>query len=310
MKLSLKREDLSLWLISLCLAALIWLFVTAQPQPEVTGFPEWSLNVPVEVRDLPPGLILSEELKPVEVRLAAPQSQREEIRRSLRAYLLLGGLKAGKNIVRVRVTPPPVGKIVAVEPAYLELTLEAVTEKKVPVEVSLVGMPALEFAMGHPLVRENEVTLRGSPTALAKVAQVVAQVDVGEATADVETEAPVHALGEDGNPVEGIVVEPSQVHVQVPVFRRWAAHAVRVRVVTVGEVPPGYQVRGVTVEPVLMDVLVPPNAPSPAEVKTEPVDLREKTASFTTTVNLVPPPGGAVRYPTVQVHVEIVPEGT
>jgi YbbR domain-containing protein len=174
MLLRLLSENLALKLISLAFAVVLWFFVMGERRHEVTHI------VPVTYKGVPEGLIIANQVPgSVEVAVSGP--------RALLAHLVaadmaidvdLAGSEAGVTSFR-RVEESlslPAGLIVTrVSPAYLDVKLERIRDKKVPVRVVVSGEPAPGFRLRRLRVTPTQVTVSGAESELKAISEVVTE---------------------------------------------------------------------------------------------------------------------------------------
>lgn len=127
-------------------------------------------------------------------------------------------LGEGKHTITLEVTGLPTGVHGSVSPETVEVTIEKITTKEVPVVVkadaSLVGNG---YQVGEGTASPATVTVKAASSIVDQVEQVVANVSIPEGTkTDYTTTAQLQALDATGNPV-AVKIDPERVQVRVPI---------------------------------------------------------------------------------------------
>lgn len=271
------KENLSSLLLAFIMSLLVWASAVSSADPtEERVLPS---PVPIQVRGLAPDLtVVGSPPLTAQVTLRAPRSVWGQLTQD-RVHLVvdLSGLGPGTHSVplmaRVNLRP---ARIVALEPAAVSLTLEALHTRTVPVRVRALGTPAVGYRAQTPQVTPTEANVVGPSSAVARVAQVLAEVNLTGLRAGVVETVPLLPVDPDGQVVEGVRVEPESARVVVQIQQLGGYRDVAVKVVIEGQVAAGYWVTSITVTPPVVTVYSSnPEAVSvlPGFVETEPLVL-------------------------------------
>ena len=288
---------LGVLLISLLLALAMWAFVIQRDNPVQTERIE-GIDL-VEVGERPPATQL---LQPLPEHVTAIVKTHDELLPSLsansfQAEVSLAGLPPGLQRVDVDVVASvsPV-EIVRVIPPVLDVRLVRVVTQTVAVELVTEDEeflpPAFELQQGATLT-PTEVSIVGPRPRVEEVASLVAELSVAEATRTIRRVVPVVPVDEDGRRVSGVSVIPERIEVVVGIGPRENAREAAVRVVTEGELPSGYRLRELVVEPRQVTLLGPEEALAEVGnfIPTEPVVLSTATNDLRMQMALEIPPG-------------------
>lgn len=289
-------SDAGLLLLSLLLAFGTWAFVLdrtdAIQQETITG-------IPLEVSGIPTGSRLA--TTPPES-VAAVVTAGDELLPSLdassfSAHISLSDLAPGlyRVPVEVEASVGPV-QVVGVRPPELDVRLEAIITDTVPVEAITVGEERLSPAYQVTAVPEPEpaeVQIVGTTADVERVAYGRAELSVAEASAVVQRMVAVTPVTEDGQPVEGVTVQPEQVQVRAVVARRPNARDVGIWVETEGSLPEGYRLAQFLVSPAQVTLLGDPEdlLALGSSIPTLPVDISRAADDLRIQVALDLPPG-------------------
>ena len=293
---------------SVAVAVALWVYVLNQQDPVSTR----SITVNIEPWNVAKGMeLLSVEPDKLTLVLRGRQSLLDRAQENIQARVDLSNARVGSQEVVVQVVARPPGvEIVRMSRRKVRVVMDTSVAAKRPVIVDTRGLPAEGFRALAPSSEPATVTVRGPASLVARVAKVVATVDISGASATVSQQVDVEARDEAGLAVSGVRVEPDRVKVVVPLRR------VNVKVVPVWPdltpPAPGYRVASVTVRPA---VVVLSGAPAALEkvqyVATETVDIGGLRRRATFSVRLRVPGGVAVvgaASAQVRVTVERMPE--
>jgi len=170
----LLSENLALKLISLAFAIVLWFFVMGERRHEVSHI------VPITYKGVPEGLIISNQVPgSVDVAISGPRALLSHLTAGDMAIVVdLAGAEAGvTSFKRLEETLRiPAGLTVTrISPAYVDIKLESVRDKQVPVRVVLSGEPAAGFRVRRIRVVPARVTVSGAESELRAVSEVVTE---------------------------------------------------------------------------------------------------------------------------------------
>ena len=263
-------------IMSLALAVLVWLVSTEESDPtRIQQFPQ---SVPVSLARLPDGMMVVGDFNGrVRVTLRTTASSWGSLSTDdFVAEIDLEGLEVGVHRlpVEVEVDRRP-ARLIQVEPEFIEVELELNLTRTVPVRVQIVGESPLGYLRRSPTVEPIEVMIGGPESYVERVVDVVATVSVQDAIADVEGEFVLSPLDADGHTVDYVVLMPDVVSVRIPIEISGYYRRLPVKVISVGEVAPGYRITGISINPPSATVFGSPEviAALPGFIETEPIDL-------------------------------------
>jgi hypothetical protein len=177
---------------SLLLAVTLWFFVMGEKKAEFSF-----ADVPVEFINKPPDMVVTRQSpRSVNLRVSGSRSLLATMSSSsLKAVMDLEGAKPGKmvfNDLSEAVKLPNGTKIASISPAAVELTLEALTAKRVPVTVDLQGEPASGYVVQGVSVEPPFVEVNVGESEAAQLQQLLTRpVDIAGETKPVAREVPL-----------------------------------------------------------------------------------------------------------------------
>ncbi|WP_424659302.1 CdaR family protein [Desulfofundulus sp.] len=295
-------RNLSLQILSLLMALILWVYVTNEQNP----VDERLFNVSLQGRGIPDGCLVTGMPPTVNVRAQGSRGQLTILTPGdFQAVVDLSGVKPGENELTVNVNAPPGIRILQVSPSRVRVQVDRIVEKEVPVEVTFKGEPGPGHSIMAATVEPPLVHLKGPERLVGNVTRVTATVDVQGAEATLEKSAVLTGLP------RGVIVHPSAVKVTVPVLAM-PEKEVPVEPQVRGTPAAGYQVEEVRAEPGTVQVSAPAQTLAALQrVSTVPVDIGGASENVVRKVNLVAPGGGVVLRPDqvwVTVRLSPVPE--
>jgi YbbR domain-containing protein len=123
---------------------------------------------------------------------------------------------------------------------------------------------------------ETHATVSGPASRMEKVTEVRAILDVSQANQDIDRDITLAAYDENGVIVEGVAIEPAQVHVSMPITQRGGYRNVTVKAIVTGQVASGYRLTNITVSPLTVTVYsADPGVINnlPGYVETQPLNI-------------------------------------
>lgn len=244
-------KNLGTLLLSFVLAVTVWAsaVVTADPNQDGAFQP-----IIIEQIGLAPDLLLTNEIPELAVMtIKAPRSIWEQLNRqpdAVRAWIDLTGLAAGEHEVKVNtaIALSPI-RIQSVEPAIIKIVLEQYTSKSLPIQVNVRGEPPLGYRKGQPQITPEEVTISGPASAVNRVVNASATLDISGSSQSVKASVQVRALDETGSAVGGVVLSPKEISILQPISILGGYKNVAVKVITTGQLAEGYRLTNITVTP-------------------------------------------------------------
>ncbi len=206
-------KDWSLRLLSLAFAIMLWFFVVGEEKAEIT------INVPLEIVNLPASLIISNDIpSAIEVRVYGPRSLVRSIATErISKVINLKGVKPGKITEQIAPDTLPLPKgveVLRVQPRFVEIELEQLIRKRLPVKPVIVGKPAHDFKLGAVYVEPAYVVISGPKSQVSPLKDIkTLPVDIKNATARVVKKTGLVAEGSHLN------IEPALVEVRVEIMR-------------------------------------------------------------------------------------------
>ncbi len=233
------RHNWGYKLVALLLAILLWLWVPERARPNT------ETPVPLLVKGIPNNLVITSKM-PSSVSVSIQGSDSSQIT----AVLDLSTGVKGEKTYPVVISAQGKIKNFDVTPDRVDVTLDELKEKSVPVTVNLTGSIASGYDKANPIVRPATVTVRGPDKSLAKINKALVEVSLANATETIQVPATVLLQDASGQPISGpdpfrpiITIQPQEVSIIIPVTKKdLSSKAVPVRVTTMGTPGNGFAV--------------------------------------------------------------------
>jgi YbbR domain-containing protein len=212
--LSSLSDNWVLKLLSLAFALVLWFFVMGERKLEV-GY-----TVPLELKNVPKEMMVANEVPSlVDVRLSGPRTllmnlSPKDISISVDLVDLKPGMTSFKRLEE-RLNIPSGVKVTRLSPSFIDVKLERIREKTVPLKVVINGMPAEGFQLGAIQLQPDQVVVEGAESEIKDVNEVATDpVDVEGTKENFTLMVPISYRGKytwlnDGEAVEvRVSVEP------------------------------------------------------------------------------------------------------
>ena len=305
-------RNLGSFLLAFLLALTVWILAVIAADPDETRV--YPRGIPLEITGQDPRLIIIGDVpRQVNLTLRAPQSIWAQIISSenqVRAVIDLAGRATGQHTVpvQVQIQVSPV-RIIDINPETIELTLEPLASRSLPIDVVVNGQPAIGYQRGDLEQSLKEVTISGPESLVSQAERAMVEVKIDGARATVTNEATIRILDGEGKLLRGVTTSTEKMTVQVPISQQGGYRDIAVKVVVRGQQANGYRLTNISVNPPAITVysgdpeLV---AALPGFVETEPLNLNEASQDIELSLGLNLPPGiSVVGEQTVQVEVGI-----
>ncbi|MDX9993548.1 MAG: CdaR family protein [Anaerolineales bacterium] len=292
-------RNLSTFLLAFFLAVTVWIMAVIAADPDETR--NYPRNLTLEVTGQDPRLIITNDLpRQVNLSLRAPQSVWDVLatETQVRAIIDLAGLGAGTHRlpIQLQIGLSPV-RVVSLVPEEVDVTLEALGSRSLPIDVLVTGQPAIGYQAGKVEASQQEVNISGPESLIARAVKAQAEIKIEGGRATIGLDAPIKILDEDGNVLNGIIPNIEKVFVQVSITQQGGYRDIAVKVVVRGQPANGYRLTNISVTPPAITVYSgDPNlvAALPGFVETEPLNLNGASRDIELSLSLNLPAGISV----------------
>ena len=280
--------------MALAIAIVIWAYANEGQSPRVSR----ELRLPLDVRKVEPGCVVTSAPKTVKVLLEGGRTHVNSAAAepdAITAYVNLRGKASGRHVMPVIVRLPEgfTGLVSGTPvPSEVPIRLGEKVQRTLKINVQFVGSPPVGYQFGAPQLSPSRAVVSGTAEHVNAVARLVAAVDTGGSPAgSIDGDFLVIAQGKDGEHVHGVDVTPEKVHLRMELLEAPASRAVFVSLDVVGQPPFPYKVSSVEVHPQTVTVVGrPERLMKVTTLRTEPVQLANRTKTFSQSVRVIAPP--------------------
>jgi YbbR domain-containing protein len=234
------------------MAIAVWVTaVTAQDPNEQNIYPR---AVPVEIIGQDPSLVLvDDELRQITISINAPGSIWRRLRTEqnlVRATADLSELGPGNHNVEVQPTiNVRPAEVISIAPQFINVTLEPLATRNVPIRLVREGEPAIGFQAEDPRVSPERVTISGPESQVTRIQEVRATLNLGNAHDNIQASLTLIPLDANEDVVRTVSLSPEKVNVVQPITQQGGYRNVVVKVVTEGTIAHGYRLSNISVSP-------------------------------------------------------------
>ncbi|HEX8917776.1 MAG TPA: CdaR family protein [Chloroflexota bacterium] len=243
------RESLLRLILSFVLSVALWLYVTDKQNP--TQAWDFALPISVTAENVPPGLVVTNNLEQIHVRVQADRNNVQVSLGSFHPFVDMQGAKRGLHVVPVHVAADPGIQVLSVTPSTIQVALDQNMQQHVPIAPEILNKPPSGYTLGTISVSPNTVIISGPQTAVSQVTKAVIPLSLGGVTASITGYYKpylVDAAGATVSPVQ-LGMQPPLVHVTAHITQLSSFKTLPVIVALSGQPRAGFGVSGVTVSP-------------------------------------------------------------
>ncbi len=289
--------------LSLAIATVMWLYVATAQNPLI----ERLMTLDLHVRGLSGSEVVVQAPSRVQVHLQGPRSALALLTPALLdASVDLSGLTPGEHRVPVYIAAPPDVHVVERTPSEAVVVLDQLMRHRMPVEVTLIGVPPSGVTLGNPRTQPAYIQVSGASTQVEEVRHAVVTLDTSQARQQLVSSVPVHLLDATGQEVRGLTVDPSIVQATLPVREGTITKLVPVVPTLTGSPAAGLAVSGVTITPATITLTGSASTLQTVQTAvTVPIDVTGAHGDVTRRVALSLPQGStsATQQVTAVVHI-------
>jgi YbbR domain-containing protein len=173
----------------------------------------------------------------------------------VRAILDLSSLSSGPHTqpIQIQIGLRPV-EIVSYTPSEVNLTLEPLVNRIVPIRLITKGEPAIGFQAGDPVLSKTSALVSGPESQVKLVEEVLAQLDINQSRENIDTLINLHPVDVNQQLVKGLTLNPEQISVIQNITQRGGYRNVIVKVVVSGQIAGGNRLTNISAFPPVVTV--------------------------------------------------------
>jgi YbbR domain-containing protein len=291
------RHNLFYKLLAFGVALGLWLYVNAEQHPQMRK----SYTVPLTVNNVAKGYVAETTHGDVTVTINGLKSIIDSIQR-VTAVVDLGGIASRRvsldKTVEVHANlfglePKDLNALgISVSPQKVKVHVEALSGKRLPVEVKFPAAPPLGYSYSNPELIPGSVSVSGKSTEVSLVKRIVLSLPSQIRDGSIDDYFEVTPLDSSGNVVEGVALSPEKSRLKIELVEVPATKTVIVSPNVVGDPKFPTKVSKVTVTPSSITLEGRPGAlVGVSTISTDRVSIEGADNTLTRDVDLRMPPG-------------------
>lgn len=291
-KIDLTDRNFTMKIIAAFFAFIMWMYVMSEVNPKIVkDIPNVKVTILNEESLKRNNLVLMDlEDNTVTVEVEGRRNDVIGISQSdIIAEIDLKGYREGVNKVPVNIKGVLNGEVIDYYPKYLEVSIDRLIEKQMPISVQLIGNPVEGYADGDVEVSPAEVLVKGPKSIVNTVDRVVAAINVEGIKKGFSTSVPMKLLNDDNKEITSLQKEPNTVKVGVGILK---LKKVSIEPVIEGEPLVNHKLADVKIKPETITIKGPEDVVAGIDkVKTKPIDIGFENKDIKQKVELDLPEG-------------------
>lgn len=296
--------------LSVLLALTVWVVAVNDANPNHV---ELFRSIPIEFINLPPNMeLLDRSATTVDVTVNAPESAFTTLNsRVISATVDLSQPDATDGVYEVKVSVPDASAhVTSIRPASVRAQLDRTDTIQMPIDVTLIGEPALGYQLGRIISDTGVVTVTGPVSWVGQVARIGGEFNIQGLRSPISDTITLRPFDSEGGLVSNVELDPDSVLMSINVNRDDDFRDLSVKVEYTGTVASGYSIAAVEVMPQIIQVTGPKSALEQLEgfVSTEVINIDQAQADVVRDALLMVPEGVTPRgQQLVKVTIKIEP---
>jgi len=298
---SIFRHNLPAKILALLGAVILWFFVMNDQNPSVNS----TFTVPVYTINGPDGYTVKLKPRDVTVKVKAPRASFTAAKpEDFKAYVDLEEAVEGTNNLRVRTVVPQGFEVVDISDETIEVTMEALIEKQLSVNVQITGNTGAHSALEKIVPEKENIKVTGPRSNVARVSHVVGYLNLANNTADFTMKVKLNPVDMDGNIVDGVTLSFKEMDVTAKILSGVDKKIVSIKPVYSGVPEQNYMVAITSAQPDRVEITGKTEVLEKlSEILTDTIVVDGANADIVKDVNLVLPDG--IISPSQKVKVKI-----
>lgn len=298
---SIFRHNLPAKILALLGAVILWFFVMNDQNPSVNS----TFTVPVYTINGPDGYTVKLKPRDVTVKVKAPRASFTAAKpEDFKAYVDLEEAVEGTNNLRVRTVVPQGFEVVDISDETIEVTMEALIEKQLSVNVQITGNTGAHSALEKIVPEKESIKVTGPRSNVARVSHVVGYLNLANNTADFTMKVKLNPVDMDGNIVDGVTLSFKEMDVTAKILSGVDKKIVSIKPVYSGVPEQNYMVAMTSAQPDRVEITGKTEVLEKlSEILTDTIAVDGANADIVKDVNLVLPDG--IISPSQKVKVKI-----
>lgn len=311
------RHNLSYKLFALAVALALWMYANTERNPQSRKtFNMVSIGIINPVQGYATELSTSD----ANIVIEGLKTEVDGVRKDdIQAWVDMNDLKTAtksylQKSLKIRTRVSGVSSqdnlVVTVNPGKVNVRLEAMSGKRLPVEVKFVSSPPLGYSYSNPAIIPASISITGRTTEVSRVKRVIVAPPDQIPTEGVDDYFKVMPLDFKGSVVTGVTLEADKVRLKLQLVEVPATKAVIVSPSITGEPKYPAKIIKVSVTPTSVTLKGKPSSlMGLSTINTDKISVEGASGNVNRDVTLREPPGvNAIDHPKVHVTITISPK--
>jgi len=252
MNSSFLKNNLSLKIISVIVAIILWLYAVSELNPETTK----TINdIPIEIINIDAlnekNLTLAEDpASSISIRIRGLANDIRKVNTSnIKAILDLSEINStGTNMVPLDIEGLLPREVKLDKIPEISVVIDRITSKQIPVVVDLTGEGEEGYYVHEPEVEPRQITIYGAQSLVDSVVQGVVHINLDKDVSTIEQSLMIKLVDAEGNVIESkyLNMKQSSALVTIPIY---PLKTVDVKANIIGEPAEGFAIEKITVVP-------------------------------------------------------------
>lgn len=290
------RHNWKYKLLALLVALILWTYVNSERNPQSRQ----TFRVPVDVIEVKKGHVAQLGVTKVAVTVVGLKTAVEAVaKEDIEAFVNVRSMPQDKSVseaqipVQVRLPRAIAADLeVTANPRTLQVRVEALGEKQIPVTVGFFAEPPPGYSYGTPILSPAAVVVSGLVSQLSKINSASITISSDLASSPNGDYCEVSALDKEGNSVSGVSVRPEKIRVKLGMVEMPATKTVIVSPIFSGQPKYPARVQKYTVVPSSVTLEGKPSRLSSiSAIATDAISLEGAEATIVRDISLEVPSG-------------------
>lgn len=267
------RKNLLQKIIAFVVAVGCWFYVMNDQNPPI----ENTFTVPVTVLNLPSGYTVVKDIDEAKITIKAQRTLFSSLDIStIKIFVDLNHIDTGNHEVPLQTVLPNGFEIISLDPGKINVYVEKIEEKTVPVKLNISGNPANGNVVAKTSLSMQNVKVQGPFSIINKVTSVIGYLNVTDAKEDNSYSVSLIAVDDKNKEIQGVKILPNSVDVEVSLARGLNKKIVDVKPNVMGDLSDEYILKSYSIDPDKIEISGQDNVLSNISyISTMPISLSD-----------------------------------
>lgn len=245
------HRNLPIKIMAILTATVLWFYVMNDQNPSI----EATIKREAQLVNVPEGKVISLEENKVNIKVRALRSYFVSTAgNEFRAELDAEDLPDGRVREKVNVILPHGFELIEVDPPELTVFVDPIEKKLANIKLIPTGSPAEGITLASVSGDLEQAEVIGPASRTKEVSRIIAYVPLNKHDTDFSQQVPLLPVNKQNRVIEDVTVAPTVVVASVQLARGLSRKIVTVSPVLVGQLPEGFTLDKLTINPAKIEV--------------------------------------------------------